>query len=308
MPIQGNDTGRHLSTTVIHQEGVIMPRRKIERPVTRSGKVIDMKTGKPEDMSAIPFICERVRFYRERLGLEQKELAARLGITGNAVCNWENGRSRPDISLVPALCDILGISLYELFGMDNPFSPYTAGEQMLIERYRSLSSGHKTVVVRLVDGLSQAELSESTRAIRRLPCFSKPLAAGIGDPTEFDDSADHIYVYDSPEVSKADYIFRVNGDSMEPEYHNDDLVLVRRNLGENRLIEGEIAAFIVGNETYIKVYGTDGLYSLNTHYAPMHFCDAENVYLIGKVIGKLDSSEIATGDEAGRYDMMHRKN
>ena len=281
-----------------------MPRRKIDRPLTGSGKVIDMTSKKAAAAAAVPVICERVRFYREKLGLEQKELASRLGITGNAICNWENGRTRPDISLVPALCDTLGITLYELFGMENPSNPYTEGEQSLIGRYRSLSPGNKAVVVHMVDDLNQVQLSERVRALRRLPCFSKPLAAGTGDPEEFDGNTDHIYVYDSPVVSKADFVFRVNGDSMEPEYHDDDLVLVRRNLGGNTLEEGEIGAFIVGNETYIKVYGTDGLYSLNTAYAPMHFCDTQRVFLIGKVIGKLDSRDVATKEEADRYNML----
>lgn len=46
--------------------------------------------------------------------MTQKELAAQLGVTDKAVSKWERGLSCPDISLLPALCDILGITINEL--------------------------------------------------------------------------------------------------------------------------------------------------------------------------------------------------
>ena len=64
-----------------------MPRRSIERSVPGTGNVIDMKTGKTVKKPALPVVCERVRFFRERMGIEQKELAKMIGVTGNAVSN-----------------------------------------------------------------------------------------------------------------------------------------------------------------------------------------------------------------------------
>lgn len=46
--------------------------------------------------------------------MTQKELAAQLGVTDKAVSKWERGLSCPDISLLPVLCDILGITINEL--------------------------------------------------------------------------------------------------------------------------------------------------------------------------------------------------
>lgn len=115
-----------------------MPRRSIERSVPGTGNVIDMKTGKTVKKPALPVVCERVRFFRERMGIEQKELAKMIGVTGNAVSNWENGRGRPDLNLIPELCEALHITMYDLFGLKDPTEQYTAGEQMHIEQYRSL--------------------------------------------------------------------------------------------------------------------------------------------------------------------------
>ena len=51
-------------------------------------------------------VGKRIKYYRERLGLEQKAVAREVGITPNAVSNWESGRTRPDFSIVPQLCDL----------------------------------------------------------------------------------------------------------------------------------------------------------------------------------------------------------
>ena len=272
-----------------------MPRRKIEIPAPADG-------AQAPDDSSLPVVCRQVRYYRELRGLEQKELAKRLGITGNAVCNWENGRGRPDINLIPSLCEVLSISLYDLFRVDDPSSRYTSEEKELISSFRRLTPGHRAVVLQLSDSLGQIQSDEGTKPLRCLKYFARTLAAGIGDPTEFEEDAEPFYVYDTEETRTADYVFRVNGDSMEPEYHHGDLVLIARIPETLRLREGEIGAFIAGNETYIKILGSDGLYSLNPAYPPLRFSDEENVYLIGRVTGVLSRELIAETDASGKQE------
>lgn len=97
-----------------------MPRRKIDRSVSRTSSVIDMKTGMPVSPLPIPVICERIRYFRELAGIEQKELGKRIGISPNTISNWETGRSRPDINLIPAVCGALQVSLSDLFGIEDP--------------------------------------------------------------------------------------------------------------------------------------------------------------------------------------------
>ncbi|GHP00895.1 hypothetical protein KSF_109420 [Reticulibacter mediterranei] len=54
-----------------------------------------------------------IRQAREKLGLSQAALAARLEVSTNTVRNWENGRSTPAISIRPLLETVLEISLQE---------------------------------------------------------------------------------------------------------------------------------------------------------------------------------------------------
>ena len=282
-----------------------MPRRSIERPAKGTGNVIDMKTGKTVEKMVLPVLCERIRFYREKAGIEQKSLARQIGVTSNAVSNWENGRGRPDINLLPDICRVLDVTMYDLYGLASPEEHYTAGDQLFLNQYKQLSPGHRTAVEQMVDTLLKVQEAESCPRISRLTYFQKSLSAGFGDPTEIEGEGEPIFLYSSREVDRADCVFTVNGDSMEPAYHDGDMVLISRIPDAPGLQLGEVGAFIVGNETYIKVYREDGLESLNPRYQPMHFHETESVYLIGRVMGILDPQQIAAAEDVEKYQMLH---
>ncbi|MBQ7829034.1 MAG: helix-turn-helix transcriptional regulator [Clostridia bacterium] len=56
---------------------------------------------------------------RKRLKLTQNDLALRVGVTAQAVSKWEQGRSCPDIAILDEIAEALGISLFELLGVDD---------------------------------------------------------------------------------------------------------------------------------------------------------------------------------------------
>jgi len=282
-----------------------MPRKRIELPITEDKRIVDLRTGKAVAKPAIPIICDRIAFYRSRIGMDQKELASRIGVTANAISNWETGRSRPDVNLLPGICETLRITFYDLFGMNDPAYMYSARQLLMVNRYGQLSAGHQRAVDNLIDTLVNVELAESTPRLTKLMHFHKRLAAGIGDPTEIDDEGIPVYVYSSHDVDCADCIFTINGDSMEPEYKDGQDVLVQRGAD---LQYGEIGAFIVGNETYIKQYEEDGLHSLNPDYKTMYFDGDDSVYLIGRVIGILDKASYATPEDVEKHEALSTLN
>lgn len=51
---------------------------------------------------------------RSALGLSQRELGDRLGVTVSAVSKWERGVSYPDITMIEPICRTLGVSEHEL--------------------------------------------------------------------------------------------------------------------------------------------------------------------------------------------------
>ncbi len=59
---------------------------------------------------------KRIVMHRKRLGLTQEQLAESLGVTSQAVSKWENDQSCPDISMLPKLAQLFGISVDSLLG------------------------------------------------------------------------------------------------------------------------------------------------------------------------------------------------
>ena len=59
-------------------------------------------------------IGKRISEYRKKKNLKQDELAEKLGVSPQAVSKWENDLSCPDISLLPEISKILGVSIDEL--------------------------------------------------------------------------------------------------------------------------------------------------------------------------------------------------
>lgn len=52
---------------------------------------------------------------RKEKKLTQSELASKLRVSDRAISNWENGKNMPDLSLFKPLCEILDITVNDLF-------------------------------------------------------------------------------------------------------------------------------------------------------------------------------------------------
>ena len=104
-----------------------------------------------------------------------------------------------------------------------------------------------------------------------------------------------------------DCVFPVNGDSMEPDFHSGDLVMVQRLSERSGLLYGEIGAFSFHNETYIKKYTKKGIVSLNKKYKLMQFNADDDVYLIGRVLGVLDPEAIVSYEDMVRYERIKKR-
>ncbi len=60
---------------------------------------------------------KKIRQYRFKAGLTQEQLAEKLGIGAQSVSKWENAVAMPDITTLPLLAEIFGISIDELFDL-----------------------------------------------------------------------------------------------------------------------------------------------------------------------------------------------
>lgn len=60
---------------------------------------------------------KRIVYHRKRLSMTQDTLATALGVTAQAVSKWENDQSCPDITTLPKLAELFGITTDELLGL-----------------------------------------------------------------------------------------------------------------------------------------------------------------------------------------------
>ena len=60
-------------------------------------------------------IGSNIRQLRKQKGLTQEQVAERLGISYQAVSKWESGANTPDITLLPPIAELFGVSIDALF-------------------------------------------------------------------------------------------------------------------------------------------------------------------------------------------------
>ncbi len=63
-------------------------------------------------------LAENIKKYRISQSLTQEQLADAVGVSPQAVSRWENSSSYPDITMLPGLANIFGISIDTLIGAD----------------------------------------------------------------------------------------------------------------------------------------------------------------------------------------------
>ncbi len=76
------------------------------------------------------YIAEKVAERRRVLELTQEELARRIGVSSQAISNWERKVGYPDVTMIPSLARALSISTDELLGVGR----YTDKE--IFEKFR----------------------------------------------------------------------------------------------------------------------------------------------------------------------------
>lgn len=81
---------------------------------------------------------KRIATYRKKLGLTQDQLAEKLGLTAQAVSKWENDLSCPDITVLPKLADIFGVTTDALLGRE---SEIPVCETVVVDHKQKENSG-----------------------------------------------------------------------------------------------------------------------------------------------------------------------
>lgn len=215
--------------------------------------------------------------------MSQKELAVKLcekgvEVTNQAVSKWENGTTQPSAVQFIALCDILGVT--DVVG---EFSGKKGGILSGLNSHGREMAKEYISLLKLSDKYKENE--EKILNIRKLPLYHISASAGTG---QFLDSSDYELTEVGEDVpNTANFGVRLAGDSMEPEYHDGDIVWVMQ---EQTLNSGEIGVFLYDGDVYCKVIdlseGQVKLKSLNNKYSPITVNENDNFRIFGKVVSR----------------------
>lgn len=230
---------------------------------------------------------EKLKAARIESGLKQTELAKKLNTTGNTISNWENNVSKPDLDTLSYICGILHVKASYFLHATLPEDEVSIPELNMIKSYRALDQhGKETVsymLERETDRVKQIEQAASTPAATRMINYYYKLAsAGTGQIVFDMPPTKRIEIPAIPEYRKADYAIGVNGNSMEPVYHDGDTLLVEMT---DHVDVGEIGIFLVNGESFVKKREKTELRSLNPESANVPL--SESARCLGRVIGKL---------------------
>ena len=218
------------------------------------------------------------------------------------VYSWENGNSRPDIEILMKLCDIYAIKdILKTFGYDgykeDGSIQLNINEIDLVEKYRTLDPHGKDMVDTVLNKEAErvAELESTPATVidiqshrkdgTRLVEYFHSASAGTGVFILGNETTDQLSIPATPENRKVDYAIKVSGDSMEPDYHDGEIVLVSQKVEMNI---GDVGIFIINNKAYIKEYGETELISRNPGADNITIAEYDNIVCMGKVIGKYE--------------------
>ena len=221
----------------------------------------------------------------------------------------------PKLSNIVSIAEALDCSLdYLVKGIPENNNNYALNryEIELIEAYRGLDGYGKEMVSMVITkekercaiATSASDNTESNKNIKRakvLPAltsvggtsdgmgrrsillYNLPVSAGPGVYLD-DNDAEEINNPDNEKTAMADFALRISGNSMEPKYHDGDVLLVE---AVNSVQLGELGIFILDGNGYFKKFGGDRLISLNPEFEDIVLRNYAESVCCGRVVGKL---------------------
>lgn len=230
-------------------------------------------------------ISDRIRQRRIELGLTQKQLANRVGVSRSAICNYENDSRNVSPDILGRFFRALQVDANYLFQdlIDKDRYLRDKAENDLISDYQQLDYQGR----RVVDNSLQSELlrirensdseKEKMIMIRYYANFADLENSSIMEVIE-------LPILDTSINRRADFILPMPDSSMEPLYCRKDKLLVEN---ASNIDLDETGVFRIGNTYLIRKMGIDMLHSTSDQFELIPF--NENVRCLGRVIGRLDT-------------------
>lgn len=234
------------------------------------------------------FIGQQIKLHRKRNGWSQVELAKILGVGKSTIANYEKGYRSPRQNTIFQLADVFNVSVDDLFPAINAETPSTSPVQAIYDQLtpprqaKALTYLEKQLLEQNEEETKINEVSEVIQ-LYSYNYYDHPASAGTGQYLN-DVRVEQIEL---PIDVDADFVIPIKGDSMEPDYHDGDLVFIQTSVDLN---DGVIGVFNYNGEAYIKQLVIDTeqayLHSLNPKYKDMPITPETDFRIIGEVVGR----------------------
>jgi SOS-response transcriptional repressor LexA len=206
---------------------------------------------------------ERIKKFRERLGLSQSEFARRLNYSRAFIHQLEKGIRNPGLSVLQKISETFNVPLSELIGEKDKFV---------------ITEDDETILKRIISRLTKEEKEKVLKSIymlKKIPLREIPILGYVaaGEPLEIQDILEPIDSITIPEDEAKGVSFGlfVKGDSMKDLGIDDgDIILVNAN---SPVESGSLVIAIIDNMvTFKKLKKENGkifLVPANENYEPI---------------------------------------
>ena len=229
-----------------------------------------------------------IKEVRKSKKLTQKKLAELTGFKQNTISNHENGNRQLDEGDIRIYAQALGVSPQYLFDLSKPTSVDSTPQIQTI--YDQLHQPRQAKVLNYAERQLNEQKNEEETKINEVSeviqlysydYYDHPVSAGTGQYLN-DVRVERIEL---PVDIDADFVIPIKGDSMEPDYHDGDLVFIQTSVDLN---DGVIGVFNYNGDASIKQLVIDKdqayLHSLNPAYKDMPITPETDFRIIGEVV------------------------
>lgn len=199
-----------------------------------------------------------------------------IGVGKSTVRKWENGMienmGRDKIILLSRALNISPLDILEM-NVDD-------GKEDIKDIYLRLNEENQAIVY----DFAKSKLDEQNIISDNVVPFPTTLpldavvAAGTG---EWQDNNFKEEIEYTGQIPNHDYVVRVNGDSMQPLFEDNQILFIRKT---HEVRDGQIIVCMLNNETYVKKIMGNRLVSLNKKYDDIQINEYDDFSVVGVIV------------------------
>ena len=256
----------------------------------------------PQDLKYMKIISTNINNLLTSKNAKQVDLSRATGIPQSTLTGYVKGTSLPIPGNVQKIADFFNVKKTDIdprfiANVSEPSSPTTLTE--ITNTSAKLDEPRQQIVL----ATAQKQLAEQNKILKfpdndtvhetlepykqGVEIYSK-LAAGVGYSYGADTTTETMYT-DRTDLKAYDYATLVSGDSMEPKFHDGDVVLIQQGYDN---VNGGIYAVDYDGKSFLKrVYVENGSFvmkSINKKYkditVPLPIPEGTYLNIIGKVV------------------------